>query len=137
MEEDGAAWRGALRAHLTASIGQPLRVGDLVEAYADRIPLHLAARLWRFRNGKAQGERELSGPKHMRRAAFLTTLGTYKGIEWTPARFHGRLVADHAVIVPVGRPCIRCGKLYIQKDAARYCGRQCAARHRDRKRAGR
>jgi len=102
-----------------------VRLGDLVELFADRIPLHIAARSWRFHNGAAaHQEREMAGPIRMRRAALLMELSPYR-CDWTPRRQKGVVLKDSAVMVPVGRPCEVCGALYIAQPLTRVCGRVC------------
>jgi hypothetical protein len=127
-----ARWRTNLWRYLGARIGEPVRVGELMELFADTIPLHHATRIWQNHSSR------LDGPIRMRRACLTSTLRGYE-LDWQPALGRGRRIADSDIIIPLGRPCGYCGKPYFAQRETLHCGRSCARKHgfRDRGEHGR
>lgn len=110
MARTRCEWRDAVRGYLTARLGQPVRLGDLLDATIDLVPLHNAARIW---FGK-RSRRDLSTPHAMRRLCVLNLLSHYGTISWPgEAPRQGVRLSDNAVLIPGGLACSHCGRGFV------------------------
>jgi len=120
MAETDPRWRTALWRYLGERIGEEVRVGELVELFADSIPLHHATRIWL---SGCRGNR-LDGPLRMRRHCLTFSLRQYD-LVWRPARGRRRPIADSDIVIPQARACIRCGTPFFATRQTVNCGRSC------------
>lgn len=121
MDRAAASWRIGLRAYLTASLieNRPVTVGELVELFGDRIPLHSAARKWAA-HYSAGGEVAFPSAGKMR--FYMLT----QHLHWLHCRFEpaGRKTWQTRVL-PVGKICTRCGSVFVNEKNTSTCGVLC------------
>jgi hypothetical protein len=97
-------------------------VGELVEEFADQIPLHSAARKWTSRGGTSTAGK-FASPDHMR----FYSLTQY--LHWLQCRFRNadgaRNKTRETVVIIHARTCPKCGKLFVQEKKRQSCGVRC------------
>jgi hypothetical protein len=125
-----ASWRLGLRAYLASSLRQdfgtaPLTVGELVDRFADAIPLHAAARKWMAHAPRREKDVELP-PAYRMRFYTLTQELHWLGCTFEPL---GRKTYDTRVIAH-GHVCAHCGEVFVAEKRRPVHGTACAAKKR-------
>jgi hypothetical protein len=98
---------------------RPVTVGELVERFADQIPLHSAARKWSTRR---HGDADIILPSADKMRFYMLT----QYLHWLKCEFEptGRKTHQTWVRAP-GRVCERCGSLFVPEKTTRTCGKLC------------
>jgi hypothetical protein len=124
----GASWRLGLRNYLAASLtgefsAAPLTVGELVDRFADEIPLHAAARKWTAHVHRKEADLP---PAYKMRFYTLTQELHWLGCTFEPA---GRKTYDTRVFAH-GLACVDCGEVFVAERRRPVHGTLCPARRR-------
>ena len=123
-----SSWRLGLRAYLAASLSAefglvPLTVGELVDRFADDIPLHAAARKWSAHPHRRDVELP---PAYKMRFYTLTQELHWLGCTFEPAG-RGRKTYDTRVIAH-GHLCPQCGEMFVAEKRRPVHGVLCPMR---------
>lgn len=121
MAEAATDWRPRLGRYLAERLEERIAVGEVAELFLDLIPLHHATRIWLCQRGGT----DLSSPMRMRRHCLRRELVDYP-LLWTPALNRVRAIEDSDVVVPLGRVCPGCRRVFFARSHTKHCGQSCA-----------
>lgn len=116
------SWRQRLRLYLAATLkdDRPLILGQLIDLFADQIPLHRASRKW------LSGHRDKT---EYATAYKMRVYTLYQELYWLQCRFYPKGSKNYqTIVIPHGAVCPRCGELFVFERTRPVHGMACAAR---------
>lgn len=96
-------------------------VGELIDEFADQIPLQAATRKW----AAGRSGRPLISPDRMR---FFTLTQYLHWLQCSFATTTGRNKTRATMVTIVARPCEGCGGLSVREKQRPRCGARCPGR---------